>query len=1005
MHKKMLSFLLLIMIAATSVTTVGTAYAKQNGTKSAGDSDCFQAGDTVYFDFSACSANWTQDNAVQYINLTQYTREDNGGSVIISQRDTSKYNPIAVTDTVSNNIIRYTFTAETAGAVSLRFWRGNAEKMWNNSPLLTYENFRDGFNCVKATDLEGNGSIYEYGKSYTGEYDLSFASKNNLYVHGVVGNTDDKQAWQAWKDVKGVKYFFLPSSTDKNSIDIYNTFADEVTVGTVAIPSNSVATISYELNKDYTVSYRSSTYTLRFMRSNAECAVYVNNSETFDGTDLYSYLCRQKSNYASASGAITDSDGNLFNTPIKKIKGRGNTSWDKDKKSFNINYESALSVAGMDKTKKYSICANYQDDTLSRNRILYDLGDKVGLPYSPDSRYADFYINGEYIGSYQLCQKVEVGKNALVTDITGEEYLKEDGTVAADFPFFIKIDGGDDDFRIYTNNNSITVISPEMTSSDKNYNAVKNYITQKFNAMFSALKNNSSNLSELVDMDSFAKIFLINELSKNWDVGVGSFYFVYKQNSEGKWKFYASPPWDYDNSLGNCVGISGDLSRIGVSDYTKPTGIFTLYKGGRGTTDNVASLMYKNSELYDCIAKTWYTSFVPVIERIFKQNGINKGELYSADVYYNLVHDSAEMNYTSGWLINPEPQWIADHSKLTISTFDYSTKTYTENAGTKTYNEKSFEGVYNFCVDWLTSRSAYLSYLFRNYYVDPDTIDIGDSDNDKDQKDPIYDEEHHIGENSLVEFYFDSNGKTSGDKLKEYGDKDGYSATYGKGKLLLSVDGENGRALEWSDAEYSATGDKIVPIMSAGSKNPWGESPFIQLIVDATHFSDMTFTAYLAGSKKAPANWKVQYSLDGKTFKDIDGSDFTITEDKRKILTNYANKIKLPKECEGAEALTIRISATSTVTISGGVYTDAPTGGEIAINNIILEGVSDETPLIGDVNFDGVVNINDALIIQKSLSHLIDLTEAQKKVADFDGSGKINIKDITAIQKNLAGIV
>ena len=81
----------------------------------------------------------------------------------------------------------------------------------------------------------------------------------------------------------------------------------------------------------------------------------------------------------------------------------------------------------MEKNKKYSILANYQDDSLARNRILYDLSDAVGLPYASDSRFVDFYVNGFYRGSYQMCEKVEPG--SLVPEVDDEGYLNEDGTL------------------------------------------------------------------------------------------------------------------------------------------------------------------------------------------------------------------------------------------------------------------------------------------------------------------------------------------------------------------------------------------------------------------------------------------------------------------------------------------------------------------------------------------------------------------------------------------------
>ena len=61
-----------------------------------------------------------------------------------------------------------------------------------------------------------------------------------------------------------------------------------------------------------------------------------------------------------------------------------------------------------------------------------------------------------------------------------------------------------------------------------------------------------------------------------------------------------------------------------------------------------------------------------------------------------------------------------------------------------------------------------------------------------------------------------------------------------------------------------------------------------------------------------------------------------------------------------------------------------------------------EPVLLGDVNGDGVINIDDATDIQKYVAELIEFTDGQKFVADTDGDGIISIKDVTQIQRYVA---
>lgn len=58
--------------------------------------------------------------------------------------------------------------------------------------------------------------------------------------------------------------------------------------------------------------------------------------------------------------------------------------------------------------------------------------------------------------------------------------------------------------------------------------------------------------------------------------------------------------------------------------------------------------------------------------------------------------------------------------------------------------------------------------------------------------------------------------------------------------------------------------------------------------------------------------------------------------------------------------------------------------------------------LYGDVNGDGVIEINDATEIQKVIASLVTFTELQMKVGDVNLDGKTDVVDVTLIQKYLA---
>lgn len=587
--------------------------------------------------------------------------------------------------------------------------------------------------------------------------EVSYMQENMLYVHGVEGFSES-EAWQHWQKLDiyrdydedelrsmgvtredGISkeyYFFLPSGAGEK-VTILNTFSTQVTFNGEVIESGDFLEIPYSVTEDYAVHAENEEYTVRFRKSSAEAAIYVNNPDADgNGTDLLTYLSKDKENDAKATGAIVDGNGNVDNTPIKKIKGRGNTTWVKEKKPFNITYDEAVSINGMEATKKLSILANYQDSTLVRNRLLQDLADMVGIPYSSDSRFVDFYMNGEYLGAYQITQKVDIGKKNLVKVIEDETHLNEDGTLKEEFPFLVEIDAGagSTDYHTYSSKAkcNLTVKGPELEEGDNYYNEVLNQVQTKFDKMYTAVVQNSDNLEDLVDIDSLAKLVLINELSKNWDVGISSFYLTYQADENGNYKFFGSPCWDYDNAIGNAKGIKGDLDRMGVKDYEEPTGWWSEYKlnSGRGSGKTgkytLPGYAMQNEKIFQRMAEIWFEDFVPALE-VYNSENVSEGELFSKDVYYAYLKDSAAMNYEIGWRINTG-DWICDHSELLLGAYNSETGEFTQDTEVTKYDVDTFEGEYKYMCDWLNTRAAWLSSEFHKMVYT--SIILGDANLD-----------------------------------------------------------------------------------------------------------------------------------------------------------------------------------------------------------------------------------------------------------------------------------
>ena len=77
-------------------------------------------------------------------------------------------------------------------------------------------------------------------------------------------------------------------------------------------------------------------------------------------------------------------------------------------------------------------------------------------------------------------------------------------------------------------------------------------------------------------------------------------------------------------------------------------------------------------------------------------------------------------------------------------------------------------------------------------------------------------------------------------------------------------------------------------------------------------------------------------------------------------------------------------------------------GFEDWFNGCIAVIINKPEPLLGDVDMDGDVDIQDATLLQSCLIEAKTLTDEQFKLADVNQDGVVNVRDVTAIQRIVA---
>ncbi|MCR5607784.1 MAG: CotH kinase family protein, partial [Lachnospiraceae bacterium] len=241
---------------------------------------------------------------------------------------------------------------------------------------------------------------------------------------------------------------------------------------------------------------------------------------------------------------ITNKNGHIYNEgDFSSFKGRGNYTWNNDgKKPYNIILSESDSLLEMPESINWCLIANAYDISLMRNYIVYNFADDMGMEYTPDVRYVNLYINDEYAGLYLLSEKHEVASNKID--------LSEDGVLYQLYP---KSRNPEIAFELNDSTRLMAIDYPYEFKGDT-YGRCKDYIDEFEEALYSddGINSKGKRYDEYIDMESFAKKYLIEEMFANWDGTYASQLFFRKNSSD---VLHAGPVWDYDLSMGSISGL------------------------------------------------------------------------------------------------------------------------------------------------------------------------------------------------------------------------------------------------------------------------------------------------------------------------------------------------------------------------------------------------------------------------------------------------------------------
>ena len=283
--------------------------------------------------------------------------------------------------------------------------------------------------------------------------------------------------------------------------------------------------------------------------------------------DTYGVEIPDEPRIPASMGIINNESGiNYIDDPFNDFDGsitierRGNSSQWQGKTPYRFETvddegeNSIVELLGMPAENDWVLYAPWQDKTMIRNVLTYQLSNEMGR-YASRSRHVELYLNDEYRGIYVLMEKIKRDGNRVdISKLNPGEITGDDVTGG----YILKFDW------FYTGDN-IGGFESEYDNMIYNYHYPKPsdivpeqeaYIEEYINdfetiMMGTDYTNDSTGYPSMMNVESFVDFILLQELAKNVDAYRLSTY-IYKDKESIDNRLTAGPVWDFNHGFGNC---------------------------------------------------------------------------------------------------------------------------------------------------------------------------------------------------------------------------------------------------------------------------------------------------------------------------------------------------------------------------------------------------------------------------------------------------------------------
>lgn len=399
------------------------------------------------------------------------------------------------------------------------------------------------------------------------------------------------QSLLPWKGQDGIAYFFLPSGVE-NKI-YFDKLKEQVFID--GKPVDKWNGFIWEANVLYMLETGSRKQKIVFMKSENIPAIFISTE-----SGSMNWIHTDKENVEQGTIHVFSDNGQVqYAGSLEAVSGRGNSTWEEEKKPYSITLKESYPLCGMNKGKSWKLLALYYEHDKIHSKITYDMAKELGLDSTPSCTWTDLYCNGEYQGLYLLTESkkrnLQKDANWLLEKTHKSRMSEEDEqqSFVTDAGYYFQAEMLQD--GIWTDMSEVSV-----------------YIQQ----IEDLILKEDIRYKEYLNLDSLARKLLLEKIVMNYDAMGCSAYFVL--DADGR--LSAGPAWDYDNTFGT----------MGYFDYTSPI------EGVPNEMTEWFNVLYKDEEFHDYMVNA-YKELLPYLSNVLLTGIDNYESKIRASVSMDLV--------------------------------------------------------------------------------------------------------------------------------------------------------------------------------------------------------------------------------------------------------------------------------------------------------------------------------------------------------------------------------